>query len=130
MASNYRPVSLTCVSCKVLEHVVFRAIMDHVDLYKILVHFQHGFRSEHSCETQLVNTIQELAKGLNDKKQLDLLILDFAKAFDKVAHQRLLLKLDYYGIRGDTLNWISGWLVGRTRRVVVDGEFSDEASFN
>ena len=68
VASNYRPVSLTCVSYKVLEHIVFRAIMDHVDFHKILVFFQHGFRSKHSCETQLVNTIEDLAKGLNDKQ--------------------------------------------------------------
>ena len=128
LASNYRPVSLTCVSCKVLEHIVFRAMMDHVDLHKILVHYQHGFRSKHSCETQLINTIQELAKGLDEQKQMDLLILDFAKAFDKVAHQRLLRKLDYYGIRDNTLNWVSNWLVGRTQRVVVDGDFSEQAS--
>ena len=51
VASNYRPVSLTCVPCKVLEHIVFRAIMDHVDFHKILVFFQHGFHLKHSCET-------------------------------------------------------------------------------
>ena len=62
----------TCVSCK--EHIVFRATMDHVDFHKIVVFFQHGFRSKHSCETQLVKTIEDLAKGLNDKQQLDPLI--------------------------------------------------------
>ena len=117
IASNYRPVSLTCVSCKVLEHIVFRSIMDHVDLHKILVHFQHGFRNKHSCETQLVNTIEDLARCLNDREQLDLLVLDFSKAFDTVAHQRLLGKLKYYGIRGSTLNWIRHWLTGRSRVV-------------
>ena len=97
-SSNYRPVSLTSVSCKVLEHIVFRAIMDHVDLHKILKNFQHGFRAQHSCETQLITTIEDLAKGLNDKQQLNLLILDFSKAFDVVGHQRLLRKLSHYGI--------------------------------
>ena len=53
MPSNYRPVSLTCVTCKVLEHIVFRSIMSHLDLNNVLVHFQHGFRTRHSCETQL-----------------------------------------------------------------------------
>ena len=96
----------TCVSCKVLDHIVFKAIMDHVDFHKILVFFQHGFRSKHSCETQLVNTIEDLAKGLNDKQQLDLLILDFSKAFDLVAHKRLLSKLQYCVIRDQTLTWI------------------------
>ena len=126
LASNYRPVSLTSVSCKVLEHIVFRAIMDHVDLYKILKNFQHGFRAQHSCETQLITTIEDLAKGLNDKQQLDLLILDFSKAFDVVGHQRLLRKLSHYGINGTTLTWLESWLTGRTQRVVVEGECSDE----
>ena len=127
VAANYRPVSLTCVSCKVLEHIVFRSVMDHVDLHKILVFFQHGFRSKHSCETQLINTIEDLAKGLNDRHQLDLLILDFSKAFDLVAHRRLIKKLDFYGIRGQTLPWITNWITGCTQRVVVDGEYSDDS---
>ena len=77
LPSNYRPVSLTCVTCKVLEHIVFRSIMDHVDINKILVHFQHGFRALHSCETQLINSVEELMNGLSDLEQLDLLVLDF-----------------------------------------------------
>ena len=58
-------------------------------------------------------------------KQTDLIIMDFAKAFDKVPHRRLLHKLDFYGIRGSTHKWISSWLSGRTQQVVVDGQASD-----
>ena len=126
--SNYRPVSLTCVSCKLLEHIVFRAVMDHVDFHKILKFFQHGFREKHSCETQLINTIEDLARGLDNHQQLDMLILDFSKAFDLVGHQRLLNKLQYYGITNSTLQWISAWLVGRTQKVVVDGASSSASS--
>ena len=127
IASNYRPVSLTCVSCKILEHIVFHSIMNHVDWHQILVFFQHGFRALHSCETQLISTIEDLAKGLNDKHQLDLLILDFSKAFDVVPHKRLVKKLQFYGIRDKTVNWIQNWLTGRTQRVAVDGESSSES---
>ena len=102
--------------------------MDHVDHHEILKFFQHGFRAKHSCETQLINTIEDLANGLDHQQQLDLLILDFSKAFDLVGHQRLLHKLHYYGIRNTTLTWISGWLTGRTQKVVVDGESSGEAA--
>ena len=63
IAANYRPVSLTCVSCKVLEYIVFKSIMDHVDIHKILVHFQHGFRALRSCKTQLVNTVDRGGGG-------------------------------------------------------------------
>ena len=58
-------------------------------------------------------------------KQTDLIIMDFTKAFDKVPHRRLLHKLDYYGIRGSTHNWISSWLSGRSQQVVLDGQASD-----
>ena len=58
-------------------------------------------------------------------KQTDLIIMDFAKAFDKVPHRRLLHKLDYYGIRGSTHKWINSWLSGRTYQVVLDGQASE-----
>ena len=123
--ANYRPVSLTCISCKVLEHIVFTNVMDHLDRHAILKHFQHGFRKQHSCETQLVNTMEELCRGLKDEQQIDALILDFSKAFDVVGHRRLMGKLEHYGVRGDTHRWIQQWLTGRSQRVVVEGESSD-----
>ena len=58
-------------------------------------------------------------------KQTDLIIMDFAKAFDKVPHMRLLHKLEYYGIRGSTNKWINSWLSGRTQQVVLDDQASD-----
>ena len=58
-------------------------------------------------------------------KQTDLIIMDFARAFDKVPHRRLLHKLEYYGIRGSTHKWINSWLSGRTQQVVLDGQASD-----
>ena len=58
-------------------------------------------------------------------KQTDLIIMDVAKAFDKVPHRRLLHKVDYYGIRGSTHKWIRSWLSGRTQQVVLDGQASD-----
>ena len=124
--SNYRPVSLTCVICKVLEHIIFRNIMDHCDLNQILNDFQHGFRTRHSCESQLINTVEELARNLDHKKQTDCIILDFSKAFDTVPHQRLLYKLRYYGIKDNTLKWIDHWLTSRMQTVVVDGSKSKD----
>ena len=117
---------MSSITCKTLEHIVFTSIMDHVDKNKILNHFQHGFRKQHSCETQLVTTIEDLARGLQERQQIDLLILDFSKAFDVVSHRLLLGKLDYYGIRGNTLGWVTDWLTGRTQRVVIDGECSED----
>ena len=91
---------------------------------------QHGFQSQRSCETQLVQFVHDIISNLDGTvnrghKQTDLIIMDFAKAFDKVPHRRLLHKLDYYGIRGSTHKWINSWLSGRTQQVVLDGQASD-----
>ena len=99
-ASNYRPVSLTCLCCKLQEHILTSNILKHLDTHDILTDCQHGFRARRSCETQLVTLAHELAQSMDKGKQQDMIILDFSKAFDKVPHQRLLSKLDFYGIRG------------------------------
>ncbi len=123
-ASNYRPVSLTCIACKIMEHVITSNIMQHLDSNNILYKWQHGFRSKLSTETQLCTFVDEIAKSMQNNTQTDAIILDFEKAFDKVAHQRLIHKSDYYGIRGKTLKWIEAFLGNRKQRVVVDGEQS------
>jgi hypothetical protein len=88
---------------------------------------QHGFRHSRSCETQLLSFVQEIAANSDKNIQTDLIIMDFAKAFDKVPHQRLLYKVKFYGIKNQTLNWISAFLSNRTQTVVLDGESSDIA---
>ena len=94
-ACNYRPVSLTSVPCKILEHIIFHHIMGHLDAHHVLVNYQHGFRRGHSCEIQLITIFEDLARNLDHGKQTDVLLLDFSKAFDTVPHKRLPKKLDY-----------------------------------
>ena len=128
LPENYRPVSLTSVACKVLEHIICRHMLTHLEHHDILTSLQHGFRRGHSCESQLLVTVQDIFKQYDDGNQVDVVILDFSKAFDVVPHQRLLLKLDHYGIRGNTHAWIKGFLSGRTQRVMVNGEISSTAA--
>lgn len=123
-AGNYRPISLTCICCKLLEHVIRHEISEHLDRREIISDAQHGFRKRRSCVTQLITTVDDLSKELEAKGQMDTILLDFAKAFDKVPHERLLLKLHFYGIRGQTLNWIGHFLSERTQQVVVEGKTS------
>ena len=75
----------------------------------------------------VINTIEHLARSINYRNQTDLLILDFSRAFDTVSHKRLLLKLEYYGIRGHHLNWMQSWLLNRTQLVVLEGEHSEKS---
>jgi hypothetical protein len=125
-ASNHRPVSLTCLCCKVQEHILTSNILKHLDQNTILTDCQHGFRARRSCETQLLTLTHELAMSLDSGIQQDLIILYFSKAFDKVPHQRLS-KLNFDGIRGTTLSWIKAFLSDRSQQVIVDGVTSERA---
>ena len=85
---------------------------------------QHGFRKYRSCETQLVLTVKDLANGLNDGEQIDVILLDFSKVFDKVPHKRLLGKLENYGVKGNLNRWIADFLTHRQQEVVLEGVHS------
>ena len=128
--ANYRPISLTSIPCKIFEHILHKHIMNHLDSHNILTDTQHGFRPKRSCESQLIVTHHDITKYLDrrDTKQVDAIVLDFAKAFDKVPHKRLLKKLEFYGIRGPILHWLTAFLTNRTQRVLLDGSSSDSVS--
>ena len=104
---------------------MYSSIMAHLDYHKILSEFQHGFRKQHSCESQLLLTIHDITASLNVGDQLDAIVLDFSKAFDRVPHKCLCMKLEYYGIRGTALHWLENFLSVRTQQVVLEGCCSD-----
>ena len=104
-----------------MEHVIASNLMKHLVSEKILYEWQHGFRSKRSTETQLLTLVHELSDKLDRKKQVDIAVLDFSKAFDKVSHKHLAIKLAYYGIRGSTLAWINSFPTNRTHQVVFEG---------
>ena len=125
LASNYCPISLTCILCKVLEHILASNIVRHLDGQGLMYDLQHGFREKLSCETQLIMLVEDLARNAGLGKQTDLILLDFSKAFEKVNHSKLIWKLHNYGIRSNVLNWIVAFLGDRAQKVVVGGEESD-----
>ena len=120
-AINYRPVSLTSLCCKIQEHIITSNILRHLDDNSILTGCQHCFRAGRSCEMQLLILAHELAESIDKRRQTDLIILDFSKAFHRIPHQRLLAKIDHYGIRGQTYRWIQSFLSERSQQVIVDG---------
>ena len=125
MPENYRPVSLTCVSCKILEHIIVRHFRTHLERHGILTPFNHGFRSKFSCE--LLLTLQDLLTFRDRKIQVDMAILDFSKAFDTVPHDHLLGKMEFYGIQGPLLKWTASFLKTRSQSVLVEGKYSKPA---
>ena len=124
-AENYRPVSLTSVPCKLLEHIIHAHIMNHLEKHDTLCDNQHGFRKRRSCESQLISTIDNLAKNLDNGFQTDVILLDFSKAFDKVNHSSLIKKMEHYGVKGNILKWTNDFLSNRTQRVALDGHLSN-----
>ena len=125
--SNYRPVSLTCILCKVMETLVRKQIMIHLQINNLLSQQQHGFVTGKSCMTNLIETIDDWTQALEEDSSLDAIYMDFKKAFDTVPHQRLLRKIQATGIQGQTLKWIEAFLENRTQKVVVNGAKSSPA---
>ena len=127
-AANYRPVSLTRICCKTLEHILVSNINKLLALDSLLVDSEvRGIVKPCWCSLCTISSATWMVR-YRGHKQTDLIIMDFAKAFDKVPHRRLLHKLNYYGIQGSTPpihKWISSWLSGRSQQVVLDGQASD-----
>ena len=126
LPENYRPVSLTCVASKLLEHIICRHLLDHLYKHNALTSLNHGFCGGYSCETQLVVTAHDLLESFDSDTQVDVLVLDFSKAFDTVPHQKLLSKLEAYDIHEPILHWIANFLTQRKMNVVIEAESSHE----
>ena len=124
---NYRPVSLTCILCKVLEKIVKERLVNHLTRYNILNDSQHGFIKGRSCLTNILDFLEEVYEKLDEGKAVDVIYLDFAKAFDKVPHSRLAAKLESSGVGGKVLCWIKNWLLDRRQKVGIRGKYSSWA---
>ena len=122
--ANYRPVSITSHIIKVFERVLRNNIVDYLESGGIFPDSQHGFRRMRSCLTQLLEHVDYVYKCLNDGNEVDIIYLDYSKAFDKVDHRILLAKLKHYGITGKLFTWIECFLSNRLQAVVVDGKKS------
>jgi len=124
--ANYRPVSLTCVVSKVMEHIIVSSMMRHLEGNNLLHDNQHGFRRNRSCDTQLLDFTHNLMTSMQAGNQTDIIVMDFAKAFDSVPHTHLLFKLRRLGVDPDTVEWIKSFLQGRSQRVLLEGASSSE----
>ena len=120
-------MSLTCVCSKLMEHIISKHLLNHLEANNILFDKQHGFRKKRSTDTQLLAFTQYILANLSRGKQTDVIIMDFAKAFDKVPHHRLIQKLERYGITGPVNTWIETFLKERKQRVACEGMYSDWA---
>lgn len=124
-ASNYRPISLTSACCKILERIVKDCLTEYLSANNLLSQNQHGFVPKKSCITNLLETIDQISHSMAKGYSVDVLYLDYEKAFDTPPHDLMLHKLSGYGISNMLLNWINSFLSKRTQRVVMGSTISD-----
>ena len=106
---NYLPISLTSQICKVLKSFIRDNIANHLNKHTLLLQSQHGFTQGKYCLTNLLLFLEDITKAIDEGKPLDVIYLNFSKAFDEVPHQRLLLKIKAHGICGNVADWIGEW---------------------
>ena len=110
---NYRPISLLSNIGKLIEKLIYKRLYAFLEENKCLYSNQFGFRNQHSTNHALINITEKIRNGLDNSEYVCGVFLDFQKAFDTVNHKILLSKLQYYGIRGVTLNLLQTYLANR-----------------
>ena len=117
---NYRPVSLTSVVCKILERIISENIMEHRKSNSLQCQQQHGFTTGRSTATHLLEAANIWSEALNHNVPVDVILIDYAKAFDTVPHIRPGNHIDKFGISGNLLARITAFQTGRRQKVVVN----------
>ena len=122
--SNYRPISLTCVPCKTMESIINDTFKNYLDINKILSNKQHGFTKEKSCLSQLLLSKYHLVTSMDKKENVDLIFIDFSKAFDSVVHTKLITKLKNILINNFLMSLIDAFLNNKSQVVKLGNSFS------
>ena len=123
-ASNYRPISLTSQIIKILESIICDSIHILIADHNPIHPHQHGFVPRKYCLTNLLESFQDWIHFVDEGFGVDIIYLDYKQAFDSVPHQRLLHKIEGYGVSGNLLSWLTNFLTQRYQRVTVDGVHS------
>jgi hypothetical protein len=125
LTSNYRPISLTCTCSKLMESIVSRDMLEYLLDNGLISDQQYGFIPKRSTCSQLLESFQDWVLELSDKRSVDIVYLDFSKAFDSISHGKLLHKLSSYGFKYELLDWIKSFLENREQCVLIDDHRSE-----
>ena len=113
--SNYRPISQTCILCKVMESIISSSMISFLRTHNLISQDQFGFLSRRSACTQLLITLNNWTLNVDNGMKVDVVYTDIAKAFDTVSHSKLLLKVEAYGFKSNLLQWIRAFLNDRSQ---------------
>ena len=122
--AQYRPISLTSQIIKLLERIIRSYLIQFLEVNGAFPNSQHGFRPNRSTVTQLLEQYESILDALSTQSNIDIIMLDYAKAFDKINHSILLHKLKKLGVSGNIGKWIGNFLLDRTQKVSIDGQMS------
>ena len=122
--ANYRPISLTCTSCKILESIITSEILQFSLDHHLITKHQHGFISRHSTSSNLLECINDWTISISNKKSVTIAYIDYKSEFDCISHPKLLHKLSAYGIKGNLYLWIQSFLTNRTQTVRLNSCYS------
>ena len=122
--SNYRPISLTCTCCKIMESIITSELLQYLSTHNLISKNQHGFLKKHSTNTNLLESLNDWSISLSNHKSVTIAYIDFQRAFDVISHRKLLHKLSSYGISGNLLFWIQSFLLGRYHSVKLNTSLS------
>lgn len=130
LPESYRPISLTSVPCKVFERLIKTEILSHLHTHKLITPHQHGFLPHRSCITNMLTVMDSLTQAYDNGEISHAIFIDFAKAFDRVPHNLLLLKLQWLGIQGRLLSLLRSFLSDRSFQVRVNSTLSQPATIS
>ena len=122
--ANYRPISILPCLSKILEKLIKDRLMSFINKHNILYPYQYGFRKDHLSGHGVLDLITTVYDTINDKKLACLVMIDLKKAFDTICHERLLLKLNNYGIRGNAYDLLKSYLINRYQYVRINNNSS------
>ena len=125
LTSNYRPISLTSNVCRVLERIVHKKVSSHLLSNNLIGNAQHGFLCNRSTLSQHFHLLDKLTEYHEKRTSVDMVYLDFSKAFDRVSHGKLLYVLQYYNLNSKVIKWLTDYLFNRKQKTVVDNCFSE-----
>ena len=122
-ANNYRPIALTSIVCKLMESVIKDKLLLYLSNNDLIYSKQYGFLPMKSTNAQLLRYFNDISSHMLNGCQVDSVYLDFSKAFDSIVHNKLLFKLEKYGVTGNLLVWLSSFLADRLQSVKVSDNY-------
>ena len=123
--NKYRPIPVLSTIARIFEKVIYEQLYDYLSRKNISDPRQSEFRSLHSTVTALLDLINQWCFNIERGLINGVMFLDLKKAFDTVDHNLLLIKLEYVGVRGQTLEWFKSCLSNRSQVVFINGVFSE-----